>query len=279
MVKVAFVGLGSMGGPLAQLIAKTAFDLAVYDPYPKALEPFAGSARVATSPGDAARGADIGCVCVRDDSQVRDVLFGADGMAKTLAEKSLVLIHSTISTGALEDIAARLAGKRIAIVDAPVSRTRQTIDGPFVYTMMGGEAADVERAQPLVDIFSTDSNRMGPLGAGMATKIANNLITWTQIIIAVQGVTLATESGVGLEQLLSVMRANGNLTPTMEAVISGKFKAPPAPERAELYKSQGGIGEKDVKLAFDTAEALGMDTRLIAQAHAMVRGIMAPATA
>lgn len=275
MTKIAFVGLGSMGEPLARHIASGPFELAVFDPFPQALQAFDGLARLAGSPADVASGVDIACICVRDDKQVRDVLFGSNGLAEGLKEGALVLIHSTISVAALNEIATQLANRKIRLIDAPVSRTRQTTDGPFVYTMMGGDEADVALAKPVVDCFSTDSSRMGPLGAGMATKICNNMVTWVQMIIGLQSTSLALRSGVEIDQLMTVMKSNGNLTPSMGAIIGGKFIAPPDPARDELLASQGGIGEKDLQLALDMAEAQGIDTRMIVQAQQLVRGLMA----
>ncbi|MDG6079884.1 NAD(P)-dependent oxidoreductase [Erythrobacter litoralis] len=275
MTKVAFIGLGSMGAPLAKLIAKGGHDLSVYDPFPKATEAFEGVARIASSPADCAAGIEVACICVRDDAQVRDVLFGENGMADALAQGALVAIHSTIAVEALKDIASKLAEKDIATIDAPVSRTRQTTDDAFVYCMLGGEAEDIERSEPVVQTFATEFSHMGGLGAGMATKITNNMVTWVQIVIALQGATLAIKSGVELDQLLTVMRANGNLTPTMGAIIGGKLQAPSSPEREELFASQGGIGEKDLLLALETAEKVGLDTQMIREAQGLVRGLMA----
>ena len=274
MTKIAFIGLGSMGGPLARLIAKGGFDLAVYDPFPAALEPFDGIARQASSPADAADGAELIGICVRDDKQVREVLFGENGVADVLAEGALVLIHSTISVEALKTLANELAAKGIDTIDAPVSRTRMTTDEPFVYTMLGGSEADVARAQPMVDSFATDSSRMGDIGAGMATKIANNMVTWVQMTIGVQATSIAMRGGVDIDQLLTVMKSNGNLTPSMGAIIAGKFKAPPDPARDELLSSQGGIGEKDLGLALETAKAAGVDTRVLEAAQASVNAMM-----
>ena len=274
MTKVGFVGLGSMGAPLARLIAKGDFDLTVCDPFPAALAPFEGVCRTASTAHEAAAGADILCICVRDDAQVRDVLFGENGAAAALKGGALVLIHSTISVAALREIAATLAGSGVTLIDAPVSRTRQTTDDRFVFTMMGGDADVVARARPVVESFATDIGHMGPLGAGMATKIANNMVTWMQITAAVQAADMAVCDGVELEQLLSVMRANGNLTPTMNAIISGKFAVAPPPERLELLASQGGIGEKDLALAIDTADRLGIDTSVMVAAQQRIRSVM-----
>jgi len=172
-MKVAYVGLGSMGAPQARLIARSGLDLAVYDPFPAALEKFKGIATLARSAAYAAQGADVACVCVRDDQQVLDAVLGEGGLAAGLAAGSLLLIlqHDQIDT--LMDLKAKLAPRQIAIVDAPVSRTRRSDDEPFVVTMLGGDHADVERARAIVTIFSTDVAHIGPLGAGMATKIAN----------------------------------------------------------------------------------------------------------
>jgi 3-hydroxyisobutyrate dehydrogenase-like beta-hydroxyacid dehydrogenase len=274
MTRHAFIGLGSIGAPLATHIARAGHDLTVFDPFPDALAALEGLCDTAGSAAEAARDADILCICVRDDAQVRDVLFGENGAADALANGALVMIHSTIAVSALADIAARLDDLGIATVDAPVSRTRQTTDEPFVYTMLGGAEDAVGRVGPVVEAFSTDHSHMGPLGAGMATKIANNLITWTQIAVAIQGFGVALRSGVALEQLLGVMKANGNLTPTMGAIIAGKFQAPPSKERDVLMASQGGIGEKDLQLAIDTARERGIDTGMMEQAQAMIRGLM-----
>jgi hypothetical protein len=173
-MKIAFIGLGSMGAPLARLIARAGHELGVYDSHAPAGEAFRDIAAVAGSPADAARGAEVVCVCVRDDRQVEDVVSGRNGLAGTLAPGALLLVHSTIRIDTVQRIGAALAAQGVALVDAPVSRTRRSDDAPFVFTMLGGESRDVERARAVVESFSTDVEHMGPSGAGMATKIANN---------------------------------------------------------------------------------------------------------
>ena len=214
-MKVAFVGLGSMGAPLARLIARAGHELSVHDAFPAASEAFRTIARIGRSAADVARDAQIACVCVRDDRQVEDVVLGEAGLIETLAADSLLLVHSTIHIDTLLRLHSELAPRGIALVDAPVSRTRAREDESFVFTMMGGDAADVERVRAVVDAFSTEVEHMGPLGAGMAAKIANNLITWTHLVVAGQASRLAAGHGVSHERLRRVMAANGNLTPTV----------------------------------------------------------------
>ena len=275
-MKVAYVGLGSMGAPHARLIARAGLELAVYDPHAPALQAFEGLARLGGSAADAAKGADIACVCVRDDQQVRDVVLGPEGLAQGLAKGALVLIHSTVSIDLLHELSAELAPRGIALVDAPVSRTRRTDDDRFVFTMLGGDAVQVQRARAVVDVFSTGTEHMGPLGAGMAAKIANNLVTWVQIVVGAQAVNLAAHHGVAYEKLRAVMKSNGNMTPTMEQMLDGEATFPPGanPAQDALQASQAGIGEKDLSLAITGGERVGMDMGVAVEACRAVGGVM-----
>jgi len=275
-MKVAYVGLGSMGGPQARLIARSGHELAVYDAFPAAREAFRGIARLAESAVDAAKGAEIACVCVRDDQQVHEVVLGEAGLIEALAPGALLLIHSTIEIATLHELRAKLEPRRIALVDAPVSRTRRTDDEAFVFTMMGGEASEVDRARAVVETFSTDIDHVGPLGAGMAAKIANNLVTWTHLVVAAQAITLAAHYGVTYEKLRRVMAANGNLTPTVAALFDGKRKSPPGanPIHDQFLASQAGIGEKDLGLAIDCGKAASMNVAMIAETRGLVRPMM-----
>jgi 3-hydroxyisobutyrate dehydrogenase len=254
-------------------------ELAVHDAFPAALERFAGIAALAGSPEAAARGAEVACVCVRDDQQVRDVVLGPAGLAAGLADGALLLIHSTIQIATLQELQGHLAPRGIALVDAPVSRTRRTDDEPFVVTMLGGAPGDVERARPVVAAYSTEIEPMGPLGAAMATKIANNMVSWVHIVVAVQAARLAGHNGVALDRLCAVMAANGNLTPTMKALLEGKQTSPPGvnADYDAFLASQAGIGEKDVALAIDTSRAAGLPTDWLDRVRERVRPTMTEA--
>lgn len=275
-MKIAFVGLGSMGAPQARLVARAGFDLAVHDALPAAREAFRGVARVADSAADAARGAEVACVCVRDDQQVEAVVLGAAGLLAGLAPGSILLIHSTIAVATLEHLRTQLAPKKVALVDAPVTRTRPTDQDAFVFTMLGGEVADVERARAVIRTFSTDMEHMGPLGAGMATKIANNLVTWTHLVVGAEAAALAAHYGVPYEKLRRVMAANGNLTPAVGGLLDGKHRSPPGadPARDQFLASQAGIGEKDLALAIECAGKARLDVTLIRDTRALVRRMM-----
>lgn len=275
-MKIGFVGLGSMGGPQARLIARAGFTLSVFDAFPAALERFRGVARLAASAADAAKGAEIVGICVRDDRQLEEAVFGADGAAAALAPGALLLVHSTVRIDTLHALAERLAAREIALVDAPISRTRPTDDEPFVFSMLGGEPAQRARALPLVRAFSTEVAEIGPLGAAMALKISNNLVSWVHIVAGALAANLAQAHGVPYARLEAVMRANGNLTPTVAALLAGfERDAPGANADYEAFlASQAGIGEKDVALAIECAAAAGLDLALLEAARTQIRPTM-----
>ncbi len=273
-MQTAFIGLGSMGGPQAQHVARAGFELAVFDAAAPALESFRGTARLASSAADAARGAEIACVCVRDDQQLETAVFGPAGIAEGLAPGALLLVHSTVRIASLKSLESRLAPRGIALVDAPVTRTRPTNDDPFVLTMLGGEPAQRRRALPVVKSFSTAVEEVGPLGSAMALKISNNLVTWVHIVVGTLAAEIASRHGVPHEMFVGVMQANGNLTPT----VGGLLRSPPGtdPERDVFLESQAGIGEKDLLLAIECGAAAGLDMSMVEQARKQVRPAMVP---
>lgn len=272
-LKVAFIGLGSMGGDQARQIAKSSLALTVYDVFPAAMDKLRGQATLATSPADAARSADIVEICVRDDAQVMDTLFGTKGVTESVAKGALVIVHSTIRLDTVAEIERRLSERGIRFIDAPVSRTRIGHDGRFVFCMTGGDPALTEYARPLLETFSTDLMHIGPCGAAMALKIANNLVTWTQLMVGCQAAKLATHFGVPFEALEKVMKANGNLTPPMESVLKTQQAVPPGtnPDYDALMASQAGIGEKDLELAAECGRLAGLNMGMALEVKKLVR--------
>ncbi len=277
-MQTAFIGLGSMGAPQARYVARAGFELAVFDAAAAALESFRGTARLASSAADAARGAEIACVCVRDDQQLETAVFGPAGIAEGLAPGGLLLVHSTVRIDTLKSLESRLASRGIALVDAPVTRTRPTNDNPFVLTMLGGEPAQRKRALAVVKSFSTEVEEVGPLGSAMALKIANNLVSWVHIVVGTLASEIATRHGVPSEKLVAVMQANGNLTPPVAGLLDGFRRSPPGtdPERDAFLASQAGIGEKDLLLAIECGAAAGLDMSMVEQARKQIRPAMVP---
>lgn len=247
--KVGFIGLGSMGGDQARELAKLPLDLTVYDLFPEALSKFEGRATLAASMADVGVDADVVGICVRDDTQVLECV---DALFPVMKRGAILLIHSTIKPKTAERIAERALPLGIDVIDAPVTRTEMTDDGPFVFCMTGGSEAAAAHAQIVLDAFSTNTMHIGPLGSAMALKICNNLVSWCGIMLGVEVANVAEAAGVPMDKLLTVMKRNGNLTPPMAGFIDFRNNPGDAARRA-FFASQAGIGEKDLALAEELA--------------------------
>ncbi len=252
--KIGFIGLGSMGGDQARELAKLPLELTVYDVAPAALAAFEGRANLAATMADVGRDADVVGICVRDDAQVLECV---EVLLPVMKPGSALLIHSTIKPQTAIGIAERAAAKSIDVVDAPVTRTEMTKDGPFVFCMTGGNEAIAASVQQVLNAFSTNTMHVGPLGSAMALKICNNLVSWCGIMLGLEVANLAESAGVPMDKLLTVMKRNGNLTPPMQGFIEFRNNPGDAAKRG-FFASQAGIGEKDLMLA--EALAAGVDT-------------------
>lgn len=275
-MKVAYIGLGSMGGDQARLIAASDHDLVVFDVAEQTREQFRDTAVVASTIAEAVSGVEVIHVCVRDEAQVNDVLFSPGGVAECARRGALVLVHSTIEVSAVQVIARKLSDRGLDFADAPVTRTSQDASGRFVLTMVGGSDASFEKARPVLDTFSTQVLHVGDCGAAMALKIANNMMTWVQLVVGDLTCQLTDSFGITFDDLKTVTKANGNLTPITEAFLGGARAKRGAltPEQLAFNESQAGIGEKDLQLAIDACRAGSIDTRFAEIARELLRTAM-----
>lgn len=257
-MKVGFIGLGSMGGDQAMLLAQSEHDIKVFDVFPKAMEKFEGLATLAESIADVGKGVDVVGLCVRDDQQVNECV---DQLLPVMTSGSVLLVHSTVHPDTMRTLTERAKEVGIVALDAAVTRTVMKPGVPFVCCMMGGDEAVVNQVRSVLDTFSTDVVYAGPNGAGMAMKIANNLVSWSEIMIALEAFELAEASGVSTASLISVMKKNGVMSPPMESFLQVR-DVMDKPEMQELIRSQSGIGEKDLGLAEKVGKSAGVETQI-----------------
>jgi len=265
--KIGFIGLGSMGGDQARELAKLQLDLTVYDVFPQALAKFEGRAKLADSMAEVGQDADVVGICVRDDAQVLECV---DALLPAMKRGAILLIHSTIKPKTAQNIAERAAAVGVEVIDAPVTRTEMTKDGPFVFCMTGGDEALAARVQPVLDAFSTNTMHIGPLGSAMALKICNNLVSWCGIMLGIEVADVAEASGVPMDKLLTVMKRNGNLTPPMAGFVDFRNNPGDAARRA-FFASQAGIGEKDLSLAEELAASANAASPLTSHSKTLVK--------
>jgi 3-hydroxyisobutyrate dehydrogenase-like beta-hydroxyacid dehydrogenase len=243
-MRVSFLGLGIMGRPMAANLAKAGHEVTVWNRTPKLVE----GVRVASTPAEAARGADVVWMCVSDTKAVESVLFGANGVESSLAEGMVIVDSSTISPSATHQFAERVKSRGVDYVDAPVTGSKIAAEAGSLIFMVGADEAVLARLQPLFHAMGKQVFHMGDTGKGQATKLAMNL----QIALIYEGfaeaLTLATKLGVDIDRLLPLVQAS--------MVRSGvvDYKAPFVMKRDFSANFPLRLMLKDIHLTLDAAK-------------------------
>ena len=243
-MKVAFLGLGIMGRPMAANLVKAGHDVTVWNRTPGRM---VEGARTAATAAEAANGAEVVWICVSDTAAVEQVLFGEHGAAESLREGMVVVDSSTISPSVERGIAQRLQQRGVAHLDAPVTGSKLGAESAQLIFIVGGDEATLERVRPLFSAMGKDVKHMGPSSMGQAAKLAMNL----QIALIFEGfaeaLALATKLGVEPERLIGLVQASmvrsGVVDYKAPFVLRGDF-SPNFPLR---------LMHKDIHLALDAA--------------------------
>ncbi|MGZ4732916.1 MAG: NAD(P)-dependent oxidoreductase [Terriglobales bacterium] len=243
-MRIAFLGLGIMGQPMAANLVKAGHDVAVWNRTPgKVVE----GARTAQSPADAAHDREVIWMCVSDTKAVEQVLFGPDGAEHSLAPGMVIADSSTISPSATRHFAERVRAKGVDWVDAPMTGSKIGAANAALIFMVGGDEAVIERIKPLFDAMGKQVFRMGETSKGQAAKLVMNL----QIALIYEGfaeaLTLATKLGVDAGTLIPLVQA----TMVRSGVVD--YKAPFILHRDFTPNFPLRLMLKDIRLALDAA--------------------------
>ncbi|RAY16331.1 NAD(P)-dependent oxidoreductase [Actinomadura craniellae] len=253
-----FIGLGQMGGPMAAHVPAPI----VYDVSPAAVEPLvAGGARAASGPAEVAASADVISVMVRDDAQV-DAVFAE--MAEALRPGTVLAVHSTIRPRTAEALAERARRLGVDVVDAPVSGSVFGAVAGTLGVMVGGSAEAFARVEGPFSSWSGLVLHVGPVGAGTRAKLARNILQFVGFAAAAEAQRLAEAAGVSLRRLGRIVRHSDSVSGGPGSVILRPTTAPMTPDDP-LYDAMRhalALGEKDLSLAFDLADELGVDLPL-----------------
>jgi 3-hydroxyisobutyrate dehydrogenase-like beta-hydroxyacid dehydrogenase len=198
-----FIGLGRMGMPMSQRLLAAGHELTVWGRAPERLQPaIDAGARLASSPEALARDCDIVLLCVSDTDAVDEVVFGARGVAAGAANGALLVDHSSIHPLRTREMAERLAAETgMGWLDAPVSGGEDGAQAGALICMAGGAAAALDRARPLIEAYATRITHMGPVGAGQACKVCNQLIIGAEIAAIAEALNFAANFGVEASRL------------------------------------------------------------------------------
>lgn len=206
---VAFLGLGIMGSRMAANLRRAGFEVVAWNRTRARAEELAAEhgAIVADTPADAAARAAVVISMVVDAPDVEQVLLGPGGAAEGAADGALFVDMSTIAPTAATGIAERLAARRIAFLDAPVTGSKPKAEDGTLTIMCGGDAADFERARPLFEAMGRLVLHVGPQGHGQAIKLLNNTVAAVNTAVLAQAIHAGRAAGVDLDRLVEVMQA------------------------------------------------------------------------
>jgi 3-hydroxyisobutyrate dehydrogenase-like beta-hydroxyacid dehydrogenase len=256
--RVAFCGLGIMGGPMAANLVRAGFELSVYTRTREKAERFAAEhgASAAATPREAAEGASTVITMVPDAPEVEEVLLGEDGAVHGLAEGGLAIDMSTIAPTAARAIGERLEADGAAFLEAPVSGSRPKAEDGTLTIMVGGEDADFERARALFVAMGELIVHVGPRGHAQLAKLLTNTMGAINAAALAESVLAVEAAGVDPDAFLKVAAGSaGNST------VLG-LKGRPMFERdfTPLFKLEHML--KDVRHCLYEAKALGIELRL-----------------
>ena len=206
--KVAFIGLGVMGYPMAGHLALAGHHVTVYNRNPAKAKDwcaeFSGHASAPT-PREAAQGADMVFCCVGNDDDLRSVMLGTDGALAGTQAGALLVDHTTASANVARELFAAAKAKGVHFVDAPVSGGEAGAINGMLTVMCGGEAAAFERAKPVAMAFSKAFTLMGESGAGQLTKMVNQVCIAGLVQGLSEGIAFGMKAGLNMEQVLEVI--------------------------------------------------------------------------
>lgn len=268
--RIGFIGLGIMGRGMARNILKAGFPLRVWNRTASRMDELAAEgAGPASSPGDLAFHSDIIITCVSDTPDVEQVILGEGGVIHGARPGSLVIDMSTISPQATQRIAARLAERHIHMLDAPVSGGSEGAARGTLSIMVGGDAAQFERALPVFQAMGKTITHLGSIGAGQTTKLVNQILVVGHALAMSEALLFAQAGGVDLHKAL-------------EAVASGAAGSWMLSNRGPQILARDwrpgftiDLQQKDIRLVLQEADRLGVPLPGTALIHQLYRTLQA----
>ncbi|MEP3045850.1 MAG: NAD(P)-dependent oxidoreductase [Roseibium sp.] len=208
MVKAAFLGLGVMGYPMAGYLQKAGNEVTVYNRTTSKAEKWAGeyNGGFASTPCEAASGAEFVMSCVGNDDDLRSVCLGEDGAFAGMAAGSVFVDHTTVSALVTRELCAAAKERGIDFVDAPVSGGQAGAEGGQLVVMCGGEQGAYDRAEPLINSYAKKCVRLGESGAGQLTKMVNQICIAGLVQGLSEGLHFAEKAGLDGRAVIDVIR-------------------------------------------------------------------------
>ena len=207
MQQIGFIGLGIMGRGMTHNLLKAGYDVTVWNRTAARMDEFAAAgAKTAASPADLAAQCDMILVCVSDTPDVEEVLFGKNGVSAGVKSGALVVDHSTISPQKTVEMAKRLNAQGVAYLDAPVSGGSEGAAKGTLSIMVGGAAADVECALPVLQAYGKTITHVGTQSAGQMAKLVNQILVVVNQLAASEALLFAQAGGLDLAKTIDAVK-------------------------------------------------------------------------
>lgn len=260
--RVAFVGLGRMGWPMAAHLVAAGFDLVVHNRTRSKADAFAADhgSRVAATPAEAAADSDVAIAMLADDAAVRAAMLGPDGVLAGLAENTVAIDMGTTGPELTRELHAAAAERGLGFLDVPVSGSTAAAEAATLTLMAGGEAEVVERARPVLEALGAPLLHLGPAGVGAAMKLAVNSVIHSLNQAVAEALLLAERSGIPRDVAYRVLESSAVAAPMLGYRRDQYLDPAAAPVTFALR-----LARKDVGLALELAEDVGA---LLPQARA-----------
>lgn len=256
---VAFLGLGTMGGPMAANIARTGFPTTVWNRSPgKSGTAEQAGATVAGSAAEAARDARVVVTMLTGDDVLDDLLFGDGGVADAMSEGDVLIEMSTTSADFVRNAADRLAQRGVAVVDSPVFGSSEPAATGDLWAVVGAAADDLEKVRPVLEAMAGTVWHLGPVGAGSQMKVCGNLVVTGMLSLLAESLTLGRAGGLDRSQMLEVLGSIDFQSPLFGAKGGQMVDEEWEPGFALKHAL------KDIGLAQSSGASLGVPLRTVA---------------
>lgn len=265
---IGFIGLGIMGNGMAANLLRAGFDLTVWNRTPGRMSPLLEmGAKAADNPAGVARQSDIIITCVSDTPDVEEVVLGPGGVIEGARPGSLLIDCSTISPNTTKAIAEKLRERGVHMLDAPVSGGSEGAAKGTLSIMIGGEAAQLERAMPALQAMGRTITHVGDHGAGQTAKLVNQVLVVVTMQAVAEALLLAQAGGLDLERTLAAVGGGA----------AGSWmlnnRGPQVIHRDWRPGFTIDLQQKDLRLVLEAADQLGIPLPSTAQVFQNYRAL------
>lgn len=260
---VAILGLGIMGGGMARQLLGAGWELTVWNRNPdKATALVASGARLAATPADAARGADVVVAMVSDDVASRAVWTGADGALAAMGPGAIAIECSTLTVDWVRELGALAESQGVRLIDAPVTGSKDQAASGTLRFIVGGSAETLEAARPVLDVMGGQVEHLGPVGSGTVFKLVNNFLCGVQVATMAEAVAMVEANGLDPARSLGLLTEGAPGSPLLKVVAKRMSERTYAPN---FFVS---LMAKDLAYAQAAFAAVGIDLATAAAARA-----------